>query len=179
MKIEKQLKDVLTASRKLNLVDEEKVKEVLLELAGKARKNSRFIIAENQRDLDRMDPLDPKFDRLKLTEERISGIAADIENVANLPSPVGRILKEDLRPNGLKITKISVPFGVIGIIYEARPNVTFDVFALCCHMNTFSFSCFIGFCCVIFKVVRRGINCGFAHKILIPDIIVFRWWLIS
>ena len=131
MKIEKQLKDVLTASRKLNLVDEEKVKEVLLELAGKARKNSRFIIAENQRDLDRMDPLDPKFDRLKLTEERISGIAADIENVANLPSPVGRILKEDLRPNGLKITKISVPFGVIGIIYEARPNVTFDVFALC------------------------------------------------
>jgi len=66
-----------------------------------------------------------------LTEERIAGIAADIENVANLPSPVGRVLKEEVRPNGLKITKISVPFGVIGIIYEARPNVTFDVFALC------------------------------------------------
>jgi glutamate-5-semialdehyde dehydrogenase len=78
-----------------------------------------------------MDSQDPKYDRLKLTEERIEGIASDIENVANLPSPVGKILKETIRPNGLKIKKITVPFGVIGIIYEARPNVTFDVFALC------------------------------------------------
>ncbi len=131
MKIEKQLQEVLTASRKLNLAEEGKVKDVLMDIASQARKNSKFILAENQRDLERMDPLDPKFDRLKLTEERISGIAADIENVANLPSPVGKVLKEEVRPNGLKITKISVPFGVIGIIYEARPNVTFDVFALC------------------------------------------------
>ena len=106
-------------------------KKVLLELANQARENSRIILAENQRDLERMDPQDPKYDRLKLTEERIEGIASDIENVANLPSPVGKILKETIRPNGLKIKKITVPFGVIGIIYEARPNVTFDVFALC------------------------------------------------
>ena len=131
MKIEKQLQNVLMASRKLNLVEAETVNKVLFELANQARKNCQFILNENQKDLERMDPQDPKYDRLKLTEERIEGIASDIENVANLPSPVGIILKETIRPNGLKITKITVPFGVIGIIYEARPNVTFDVFALC------------------------------------------------
>lgn len=131
MKIEKQLQNVLDASRKLNLVDVGTVKDVLLELAIQARKNCDFILAENQKDLERMDAADPKFDRLKLTVQRIVGIAGDIENVANLPSPVGKLLKEEIRPNGLKISKITVPFGVIGIIYEARPNVTFDVFALC------------------------------------------------
>ena len=131
MKIEQQLKDVLQASRKLNLIEDEQVKEVLLELANQARKNCEFILNENQKDLDRMDSGDPKFDRLKLTTERIEGITGDIENVANLNSPVGNILKETVRPNGLKISKVSVPFSVIGIIYEARPNVTFDVFALC------------------------------------------------
>ncbi|HSM48739.1 MAG TPA: glutamate-5-semialdehyde dehydrogenase [Draconibacterium sp.] len=131
MKIEKQLKNVLAASRKLNLVEAEKVNKVLFELANQARKNCELILNENEKDLERMNPQDPKYDRLKLTEERIKGIAADIENVANLPTPVGMILKEEVRPNGLKIRKISVPFGVIGIIYEARPNVTFDVFALC------------------------------------------------
>ncbi|HSO87433.1 MAG TPA: glutamate-5-semialdehyde dehydrogenase [Draconibacterium sp.] len=131
MKIEKQLQNVLAASRKLNLVEAETVNKVLLELAIQARKNCGFILNENKKDLERMDSQDPKYDRLKLTEERIEGIATEIENVANLPSPVGIILKEEVRPNGLKIRKISVPFGVIGIIYEARPNVTFDVFALC------------------------------------------------
>jgi len=131
MKIEKQLQNVLAASRKLNLVEADTVNKVLLELANQARKNCDFILNENQKDLERMDSQDPKYDRLKLTPDRIEGIAADIENVANLPSPVGKILKETVRPNGLKITKITVPFGVIGIIYEARPNVTFDVFALC------------------------------------------------
>ena len=131
MKIEKQLQNVLAASRKLNLVEAETVNKILLELANQARKNCDFILNENQKDLERMDLQDPKYDRLKLTPDRIEGIAADIENVAHLPSPVGKILKETVRPNGLKITKITVPFGVIGIIYEARPNVTFDVFALC------------------------------------------------
>jgi glutamate-5-semialdehyde dehydrogenase len=131
MKIEKQLQNVLAASRKLNLVEADTVNKVLLELANQARKNCDFILNENQKDLERMDSQDPKYDRLKLTTERIEGIASDIENVANLESPVGKILKETTRPNGLKITKITVPFGVIGIIYEARPNVTFDVFALC------------------------------------------------
>lgn len=131
MKIEKQLQSVLTASRKLNLIEDEKVSQVLLELANQAEANSDFILTENQKDLARMDSEDPKYDRLKLTADRIKGIASDIRNVAGLDSPVGRVLNEDVRPNGLKISKVSVAFGVIGIIYEARPNVTFDVFALC------------------------------------------------
>ena len=131
MKIQQQLQNTLNASRKLNLVENDVVKKVLLELAKQARANTDFILVENQKDLEKMDSNDPKFDRLKLTKDRIEGIAGDIENVANLESPVGKILKETIRPNGLKISKITVPFGVIGIIYEARPNVTFDVFALC------------------------------------------------
>ncbi|MCK3682679.1 glutamate-5-semialdehyde dehydrogenase [Maribellus sp. YY47] len=131
MKIEQQLRKVLEASRQLNLVENDRVKEVLLELALQARANTAYILEENQKDLDRMDPEDPKYDRLKLTKDRIDGIASDIENVASLDSPVGITLKETERPNGLKIKKVTVPFGVIGIIYEARPNVTFDVFALC------------------------------------------------
>ena len=78
-----------------------------------------------------MDRSDPKYDRLQLTAERIASIASDIRNVSRLPSPLGRVLSKSERPNGLVISKISVPFGVIGIIYEARPNVTFDVFSLC------------------------------------------------
>ena len=131
MKIELQLHNTLIASRKLNMLGGEMVRSVLIELAKQTRENSDFILLENKKDLERMDSNDPKYDRLKLTEERIEGIASDIENVASLPNPVGRILKEENRPNGLKIKKVSVPFGVIGIIYEARPNVTFDVFALC------------------------------------------------
>ena len=78
-----------------------------------------------------MDPANPKYDRLKLTEERLAGIAGDMKNVASLPSPLGKLLSETARPNGMVIRKITVPFGVIGVIYEARPNVTFDVFSLC------------------------------------------------
>lgn len=131
MKIEQQLHNTLIASRKLNLLEGDTVKSVLIELAKQTRDNTDFILRENKKDLEQMDSEDPKYDRLKLTVERIEGIAADIENVASLPNPVGRVLKEEIRPNGLKIKKITVPFGVIGIIYEARPNVTFDVFALC------------------------------------------------
>lgn len=131
MKIEQQLKRVLKASRKLNLLEDETVNKVLHNLADEAEKKLNFILDHNRKDLDRMDPADSKFDRLKLTKERIEAIAADIRNVANLKSPVGQVLKESIRPNGLKIKKVTVPFGVIGIIYEARPNVTFDVFSLC------------------------------------------------
>ena len=78
-----------------------------------------------------MDEANPMYDRLKLTRERIEGIAGDTRNVAALPSPLGRVLKHTVLPNGLDLKRVSVPFGVIGIVYEARPNVTFDVFALC------------------------------------------------
>jgi glutamate-5-semialdehyde dehydrogenase len=124
-------KQVLKASRSLNLIDEAKINAVLLDVADVAEMQIDAILVENAKDLARMDPADPKYDRLKLTADRIRGIASDMRNVAALPSPVGRILSETVRPNGLKISKVSVPFGVIGIIYEARPNVTFDVFSLC------------------------------------------------
>lgn len=131
MKIEKQLESVLEASRKLNLTDDSVINSILLEVASEIEEATDFILQENKKDLDRMDPEDPKYDRLKLTVERIKGIANDTRNVAGLPCPTGRILKETVRPNGLLIKKVSVPFGVIGIIYEARPNVTLDVFSLC------------------------------------------------
>lgn len=131
MRIEKQLQKVLEASRKLNLVDEDVIKRVLVDLADQAENDTDYMLAENQKDLELMDRNNPKFDRLKLTRERIRDIASDIRNVAELCNPTGRVIKETVRPNGLKISKVTVPFGVIGIIYEARPNVTFDVFSLC------------------------------------------------
>lgn len=124
-------RNVKEASRALVSVDESTINQLLLKIAFEAEKQSSFILSENKKDLDRMDPADPKYDRLKLTEERIKSIASDIRNVASLPSPLGRVLDEAVRPNGLKIQKVSFPMGVIGIVYEARPNVTFDVFSLC------------------------------------------------
>lgn len=122
---------VQAASRKLPALSNEEINRILLSVADAAEKHTDFILAENRKDLERMDPANPKYDRLKLTEARLKGIAADMRKVATLPSPLGRILKENVLPNGLKIKRISVPFGVIGIIYEARPNVSFDVFSLC------------------------------------------------
>jgi glutamate-5-semialdehyde dehydrogenase len=124
-------KKVLAASRTLNILNKDAVNNVLLILADEVIKKSSIIIDENKKDLSLMPQTDPRYDRLMLTADRIKGIADDIRNVATLPNPQGRILSKSARPNGLNISKVSVPFGVIGIIYEARPNVTFDVFSLC------------------------------------------------
>ncbi|MDL2243694.1 glutamate-5-semialdehyde dehydrogenase [Bacteroidales bacterium OttesenSCG-928-J19] len=120
-----------SASKLLTLLDDNKRNDVLLAIAELVLSEKNFILKENKKDLDRMDPQDPKFDRLKLTPQRIDGIAADIRSVTALPSPLDKVLMETTRPNGMKITKVSVPFGLIGIIYEARPNVSLDVFSLC------------------------------------------------
>jgi len=130
-KIQNNFEQALRASRKLGRLSGEQINSLLLRLADAVEASVAEILTENQKDLDQMDPSDPKFDRLKLTKPRIEAIAADIRNVAALPSPLGRVLSHDILPNGLNIKKISVPFGVIGIIYEARPNVTLDVFSLC------------------------------------------------
>lgn len=122
---------VQAASRELVLLSDDTINQILNAVADAAIAETPFILTENEKDLARMDKNDPKYDRLKLTEERLKGIASDIRNVATLPSPLGKVLKETVRPNGMKLTKVSVPFGVIGIIYEARPNVSFDVFSLC------------------------------------------------
>jgi glutamate-5-semialdehyde dehydrogenase len=122
---------VKKASLTLNVLERDTVNKVLLMVSEAAVANAKYIIAENAKDLVLMDKSDPRYDRLLLTEGRIEGIASDIRNVVDLPSPLDLILVVNKRPNGLKISKISVPFGVIGVIYEARPNVTLDVFSLC------------------------------------------------
>lgn len=131
MNLENTFSEVRSASRELALLSGEKINEILMAVADAAISETSYILAENEKDLVKMNQADPKYDRLKLTSERLKGIALDTRNVVGLSSPVGRILKDVTRPNGLHLRKISVPFGVIGIIYEARPNVSFDVFSLC------------------------------------------------
>jgi len=124
-------KSSVEAGRTLIILDEGTVNKVLLSVADAIGENADFIIEENGKDLALMDRADPKYDRLLLNRNRLESIAADMRNVASLPSPLGKVISSETRPNGLVISRISVPFGVIGIIYEARPNVTFDVFSLC------------------------------------------------
>ncbi len=129
--LENTFKSVLEASRKLASLSEEKVNKILVAVADKAEKFSQKIIEENRKDLDRMPEADPKYDRLKLTEQRIKDIANDLRSVAKLSSPLNLTLEKRTVKSGLTLEKITVPLGVVGIIYEARPNVTFDVFSLC------------------------------------------------
>jgi len=123
--------NALEASRTLNMVSDTTINAVLNTLANRAIENTEKILTANALDLANMGKNNPMYDRLLLSAERIKSIAADIRNVSTLPSPLGRQLMEITRPNGMHIRKISVPFGVVGIIYEARPNVSFDVFSLC------------------------------------------------
>lgn len=107
------------------------LEQLFYQLAEKLIQATPDILRENAKDLAKMSKDDPKYDRLLLTQERILSLARDIRQVATLPSPLGKILQEITRPNGLRIQKVSVPLGVIGIIYESRPNVTVDIFCLC------------------------------------------------
>ena len=121
----------LNASRKLNLINETVINNVLSTLADKIMVNMNVLLSANQIDLNAMDKSNPMYDRLQLNEARLTDIASDMRKVASLPSPLNRIIEEKKLANGLNLTKKTVPFGVIGIIYEARPNVSFDVFSLC------------------------------------------------
>ncbi len=118
------------ASRELSLWDPSQADRLLCKVADRTEERMDEILAANARDLRRMDRDDPRYDRLLLSADRIRAIAADLRAVASLPSPLGEVLEERERPNGLRIQKIRVPFGVIGVVYEARPNVGFDCFAL-------------------------------------------------
>ncbi len=119
------------AARRLAALSDDARSAVLLDLASALEAHSADLLTANALDLARMDREDPRYDRLQLSEPRLHDIAADLRSVAALPSPLGRVLKHTLLPNGLELSRISVPFGVIGIIFEARPNVCFDCFALC------------------------------------------------
>lgn len=126
-----QLRTTRQAARKLIQLGNEDLNLILNHVADAAMLHTPALLAANQLDLERMDSADPKYDRLLLNPKRLEDIAQDIRKVADLPSPLGRVLEERTLPNGLELKKTSVPMGVIGIVYESRPNVTFDVFALC------------------------------------------------
>ena len=125
------LKRLSRASRKLIRLTDKDIHTILNELADLTLANTDYILAENQKDLDRMNQQDPKYDRLLLNEARLVSITEDIRKVASLPSPLNKTLENRTVDNGLELTKTSVPLGVIGIVFESRPNVTFDVFSLC------------------------------------------------
>ena len=119
------------ASFSILSVTDSTINEILGAIAEEIGKNHDFLLSENQKDLELADPKSPMFDRLKLTSDRLDEISCGIRKLIELPSPLGRTLSRQTRPNGLDVARVSVPFGVIGIVYEARPNVTFDVVALC------------------------------------------------
>ena len=130
-----QLKDtferVKRASKSLALISDEQRNKILNAVADAIVNNKARILDANAQDLAKMSKENPLYDRLQLTDSRLEGIASDMRNVATLPSPLGHITKQKTLPNGLRLCRVSVPFGVVGMIYEARPNVTFDVFSLC------------------------------------------------
>lgn len=131
MELKDSFKRVKAASTTLALISDEKRNEILNAVADAIVAQQDELLTANAKDLARMDKSNPLYDRLQLTKQRLADIASDMRNVATLPSPLGHITKEKTLPNGLQLKRISVPFGVIGMIYEARPNVTFDVFSLC------------------------------------------------
>ena len=126
-----QFKRAKAASLTLPMLSDDKRNAVLQAVARAIEARTPQLLEANAQDLARMDRSNPMFDRLMLTADRLKGIASDMRHVSMLPSPLGRTLKETTLPNGLHLRRVSVPFGVIGMIYEARPNVTFDVFSLC------------------------------------------------
>ncbi len=126
-----QFKKAKEAARLMVRLDEETIRSVLLELADNMVAQSALLLSANQKDLKRMPESDPRYDRLLLTRERIEDIAADVRKVAALPSPLHQVMEEWKMPSGLSLKKVRVALGVVGVIYEARPNVTFDVFTLC------------------------------------------------
>ena len=131
MQLKETFERVKRASKSLALLTDTQRNNILNAVADAIIAQQERILKANAQDLEKMDQSNPLYDRLQLTESRLEGIASDMRNVATLPTPLGHITKEKTLPNGLRLCRISVPFGVIGMIYEARPNVTFDVFSLC------------------------------------------------
>jgi len=129
--IQVQLQAAKRAKKSINALALSERQAILIGISESLLENIDNIITENKKDLDRMDPTDSKYDRLLLTKERIIGLSNSVLDVANLPDPTGVSLSSKVLPNGLQIEKKSVALGVVGVIYEARPNVTIDVAALC------------------------------------------------
>ncbi|MBR2105295.1 MAG: glutamate-5-semialdehyde dehydrogenase, partial [Bacteroidales bacterium] len=130
-KTEQQLAAAKEAARKTGLITDAQSAQILNEIADALVANKDAIIAANAQDLSRMDSANPMYDRLSIDSKRIDGMAVDTRNVATLPVPYGEIIEQRTMPNGLDLRKVRVPLGVVGVIYEARPNVTVDVVSLC------------------------------------------------
>ena len=131
MELKATFEKVKRASKSLALLSDGQRNDILNAVANAIVDNKEKILKANAQDLAKMSQDNPLYDRLQLTDSRLEGIASDMRNVATLPSPLGHVTKQKTLPNGLRLCRVSVPFGVIGMIYEARPNVTFDVFSLC------------------------------------------------
>ena len=126
-----QLASTRSASTSLAVATSEKRNEVLFNLAQLLLENSAEIIIENLKDLAKISADDPMRDRLLLNSDRIESLSKSLYEVAKFSDPTGQVLTDKILSNGLKLTKISVPLGVVGVIFESRPNVTVDVAALC------------------------------------------------
>ncbi len=142
-----------SATRTMIRLEPTQTNTILKDLASRLVEETDAVLAANKRDLDRMDAADPKYDRLLLTASRIQDIANDILKVAALPTPLGNTIDEKTLPNGLEISRVRVPLGVVGVIYEARPNVTIDVFALCFKTGNVS-------------ILKGGSDAAFSNTIL-------------
>ncbi|MGZ3854549.1 MAG: glutamate-5-semialdehyde dehydrogenase, partial [Flavisolibacter sp.] len=131
MDLQLSFKKARDAASALSLIEAEKVNEIINDLADATIAQTPLLLEANGKDLAKMQKEAQGYDRLQLTKERINAIASELRQVASLANPLGEILERRQLPNGLSLSKVRVPLGVVGVIYEARPNVTFDVFALC------------------------------------------------
>jgi glutamate-5-semialdehyde dehydrogenase len=156
-----ELEKVKKASRQLAMLDNLTIDHILYQLADLAISRTPYLLEENKKDLERMSTSNPKYDRLMLTPQRLKDIASDLRKVAALPSPLHIQLEHRTLPNGLILEKVSVPMGTIGIIFESRPNVTFDVFALCLKSGNAS----------VLKGSRDAHHSNLAIKALIDEVL--------
>ncbi|MDO4159125.1 MAG: glutamate-5-semialdehyde dehydrogenase [Prevotellaceae bacterium] len=131
MELKEIFSKVKAAGKELAVVGDDTKNSILHAVADAIIANKESLLTANAEDLSRMDKSNPLYDRLQLTDKRLEDIASDMRHVATLPSPLGKKTNEKVLANGLRLCRVSVPFGVIGMIYEARPNVSFDVFSLC------------------------------------------------
>ncbi len=129
--VDKLIKQTYEASFFLQVAKDSQTKKALLTLGKLLVEQSPALLNANEKDLAKLSPDDPKRDRLLLNEARIKNIATALKTIALLPCPSGRLLEEKTLPNGLRLQRHTAPLGVVGVIYESRPNVTFDIAALC------------------------------------------------
>jgi len=130
-KVEKIIRDCYQSSFILQNVKNSRIRKTLLMISSGIEKNALKILNANAKDVAGQDPDDPRIDRLLLTKERIKNISKALRTIASLPCPAGQILEQKTLANGLQLEKRTVPLGVVAAVYESRPNVTFDIAALC------------------------------------------------